>query len=125
MLSDGRANKPRSNSASPSLKPSSKSTKIIKQDSEAKEPQLNPSKDFNKSIKADANKVSLPVIEMSDEVSETNAVNKDKKADIADNVEIINVRPKRDKETSSIVTCLLYTSPSPRDRQKSRMPSSA
>ena len=25
----------------------------------------------------------------------------------------------------SILTCLLYTSPSPRDRQKSRMPSSA
>ena len=25
----------------------------------------------------------------------------------------------------SFVTCLLYTSPSPRDRQKSRMPSSA
>ena len=25
----------------------------------------------------------------------------------------------------AIVTCLLYTSPSPRDRQKSRMPSSA
>ena len=24
-----------------------------------------------------------------------------------------------------IITCLLYTSPSPRDRQKSRMPSSA
>ena len=24
-----------------------------------------------------------------------------------------------------VVTCLLYTSPSPRDRQKSRMPSSA
>ena len=27
--------------------------------------------------------------------------------------------------TKKIVTCLLYTSPSPRDRQKSRMPSSA
>ena len=27
--------------------------------------------------------------------------------------------------TQSLVTCLLYTSPSPRDRQKSRMPSSA
>ena len=27
--------------------------------------------------------------------------------------------------TTSITTCLLYTSPSPRDRQKSRMPSSA
>ena len=26
---------------------------------------------------------------------------------------------------STIITCLLYTSPSPRDRQKSRMPSSA
>ena len=26
---------------------------------------------------------------------------------------------------TQIVTCLLYTSPSPRDRQKSRMPSSA
>ena len=24
-----------------------------------------------------------------------------------------------------VITCLLYTSPSPRDRQKSRMPSSA
>ena len=26
---------------------------------------------------------------------------------------------------ANLVTCLLYTSPSPRDRQKSRMPSSA
>ena len=29
------------------------------------------------------------------------------------------------KELVDIQTCLLYTSPSPRDRQKSRMPSSA
>ena len=28
-------------------------------------------------------------------------------------------------EVSSVLACLLYTSPSPRDRQKSRMPSSA
>ena len=28
-------------------------------------------------------------------------------------------------ETGEVYTCLLYTSPSPRDRQKSRMPSSA
>ena len=28
-------------------------------------------------------------------------------------------------ETADLYTCLLYTSPSPRDRQKSRMPSSA
>ena len=29
------------------------------------------------------------------------------------------------RELASVNTCLLYTSPSPRDRQKSRMPSSA
>ena len=29
------------------------------------------------------------------------------------------------KSGCGLVTCLLYTSPSPRDRQKSRMPSSA
>ena len=29
------------------------------------------------------------------------------------------------RRSSSFNTCLLYTSPSPRDRQKSRMPSSA
>ena len=28
-------------------------------------------------------------------------------------------------EVAALLTCLLYTSPSPRDRQKSRMPSSA
>ena len=31
----------------------------------------------------------------------------------------------QDKSTSLQLVCLLYTSPSPRDRQKSRMPSSA
>ena len=29
------------------------------------------------------------------------------------------------KDTVKAIACLLYTSPSPRDRQKSRMPSSA
>ena len=39
-------------------------------------------------------------------------------SDINDQVDIVDVfRPSKD--------CLLYTSPSPRDRQKSRMPSSA
>ena len=33
----------------------------------------------------------------------------------------LNVKEKDDK---FVVSCLLYTSPSPRDRQKSRMPSS-
>ena len=32
---------------------------------------------------------------------------------------------RRDKATSNICTCLLYTSPSPRDKRQSRMPSSA
>ena len=31
----------------------------------------------------------------------------------------------QNKEEAEILSCLLYTSPSPRDRQKSRMPSSA
>ena len=30
-----------------------------------------------------------------------------------------------DKQLNQLYCCLLYTSPSPRDRQKSRMPSSA
>ena len=34
-------------------------------------------------------------------------------------------RELRDKKFMKIISCLLYTSPSPRDRQKSRMPSSA
>ena len=32
---------------------------------------------------------------------------------------------ERLKDKPQLITCLLYTSPSPRDRQKSRMPSSA
>ena len=35
------------------------------------------------------------------------------------------VRQVHRKAKSYLITCLLYTSPSPRDRQKSRMPSSA
>ena len=34
-------------------------------------------------------------------------------------------RPKKNKPSAKPYVCLLYTSPSPRDRQKSRMPSSA
>ena len=36
-----------------------------------------------------------------------------------------NSKIKYDSSDKSISSCLLYTSPSPRDRQKSRMPSSA
>ena len=36
-----------------------------------------------------------------------------------------NVKPAFEKRYELTKTCLLYTSPSPRDRQKSRMPSSA
>ena len=35
------------------------------------------------------------------------------------------VMDSNDQEKERGITCLLYTSPSPRDRQKSRMPSSA
>ena len=42
------------------------------------------------------------------------------------NPDLVMVRAKRQKVTlNKPIACLLYTSPSPRDRQKSRMPSSA
>ena len=45
---------------------------------------------------------------------------------VLDVVETIGLdKPILVKSTTDIDTCLLYTSPSPRDRQKSRMPSSA
>ena len=39
--------------------------------------------------------------------------------------DIVNEIYKESKEVVDLYGCLLYTSPSPRDRQKSRMPSSA
>ena len=41
------------------------------------------------------------------------------------NVVLMDLNADGLNETHSLMTCLLYTSPSPRDRQKSRMPSSA
>ena len=38
---------------------------------------------------------------------------------------LYDVEEFKDRETLDINTCLLYTSPSPRDRTRSRMPSSA
>ena len=45
------------------------------------------------------------------------------KAEAQKKAEII--RGQGDKETNRVYACLLYTSPSPRDRTRSRMPSSA
>ena len=39
--------------------------------------------------------------------------------------EVVAMKKNRRVELGPHSTCLLYTSPSPRDRQKSRMPSSA
>ena len=41
--------------------------------------------------------------------------------DVPEMSEIVN----KDEQKTPFTICLLYTSPSPRDRQKSRMPSSA
>ena len=41
------------------------------------------------------------------------------------NEELVDYLDKLNKSTFNNYVCLLYTSPSPRDRQKSRMPSSA
>ena len=40
-------------------------------------------------------------------------------------VQLAAIADKYDRGYGHFTTCLLYTSPSPRDRQKSRMPSSA
>ena len=45
-------------------------------------------------------------------------------SDIINLSDLIN-ETNKPKEAEAPKTCLLYTSPSPRDRQKSRMPSSA
>ena len=43
----------------------------------------------------------------------------------AGNVHVISNDPNISRMMAYTIGCLLYTSPSPRDRQKSRMPSSA
>ena len=44
---------------------------------------------------------------------------------VTENTNIFKVADTGDVSVKGNITCLLYTSPSPRDRQKSRMPSSA
>ena len=44
---------------------------------------------------------------------------------VIEDIALENKAEEDANEASDIITCLLYTSPSPRDRQKSRMPSSA
>ena len=46
-------------------------------------------------------------------------------ADISEFETLYKTKESGAKISTSIASCLLYTSPSPRDRQKSRMPSSA
>ena len=51
-------------------------------------------------------------------------------SEVDDGIQIVDISDPtalvaKDAETDGANSCLLYTSPSPRDRQKSRMPSSA
>ena len=43
----------------------------------------------------------------------------------ANEVSLLNTVLAHDRERANLLNCLLYTSPSPRDRTRSRMPSSA
>ena len=65
-----------------------------------------------------------PIVETDDDVSADRLKNAaaTKKLAIFDAFEILN---RVEAEKALLEGCLLYTSPSPRDRQKSRMPSSA
>ena len=46
-------------------------------------------------------------------------------SNLADNAELFGLTPGSTNVFGIVYTCLLYTSPSPRDRTRSRMPSSA
>ena len=48
-----------------------------------------------------------------------------KGVDIRDVLRMLSEESRRNIVATKDITCLLYTSPSPRDRQRSRMPSSA
>ena len=60
----------------------------------------------NKNQDPKINQTSLPVVEMKSDEDSGDA-NKQEDIEIADNVEIINAQPKRDKSSSSIVTELV------------------
>ena len=57
-----------------------------------------------------------PIAELEEKIDALESIKDD--ADIAKEMESL-------KTKSELLTCLLYTSPSPRDRTRSRMPSSA
>ena len=59
-----------------------------------------------------------------DDVLEHNSQEEHGSVDIVDLLEIANSKVFDDEE-GLVSSCLLYTSPSPRDRTRSRMPSSA
>ena len=59
------------------------------------------------------------------EVSAPGGETADKKADKKAAVHDVSSAPSVRLEEDKVTVCLLYTSPSPRDRTRSRMPSSA
>ena len=70
---------------------------------------------FITSVKADLNLLSSLLLE-----KEFSSLKNNIRA-----LEISNLKSSAQVDNYLLKTCLLYTSPSPRDRQKSRMPSSA
>ena len=75
-------------------------------------------------VKADKSGIELANVKMSmnpfDEIAVEESL-RIKEAGNADEVIAVSIGPSQSQET----ICLLYTSPSPRDRTRSRMPSSA
>ena len=70
-------------------------------------------------------KTAAKLIQQYGSVEEVLAHTDDLRGKLKENVAASADQLALNKELARIVTCLLYTSPSPRDRQKSRMPSSA
>ena len=65
------------------------------------------------------NSVTTPYAEALLQVVNENSQTEEMVSEVKQLLQLLNDSPELEK------TCLLYTSPSPRDRQKSRMPSSA
>ena len=58
-------------------------------------------------------------------IETANAITGDRLLGLGNDLELYWLPASSGEPAANSITCLLYTSPSPRDRQKSRMPSSA
>ena len=77
------------------------------------------------SVTVFADKRSCPAFRICDDFIESSFTNLDALSKFREQCDVFTVETENIPVSALEYICLLYTSPSPRDRQKSRMPSSA